>query len=94
MSNIYIFSVVAFEEVCSATALIENIAASLISGLCGNFGTAFIKILEPFVICNAWNCGDSYDIECTCPFDFSECSNPEMDHFALGEENDFLAIGL
>ncbi len=76
-----------FQVICEEIAVIEQITTALINGMCGNVGTALVAVLEPFIICNAWDCGDSYNIGCTCPFDFRQCSLSE------GSETKLLEIG-
>ena len=41
-----------FNDICQAVSIMIMIANALLEGLCGNFGSALVQIVEPFVICN------------------------------------------
>lgn len=55
-------SVSFFHDVCEEVVVVGNLVNALLSSLCGKFAAAFLSLVEPFIICNAWDCHEEYNV--------------------------------
>lgn len=59
-----------FKDACSTFSVVGQLTNALIAGLCGKPGSAIVAIIEPFIICNLWDCGENYNVRVDVSFIF------------------------
>jgi hypothetical protein len=51
-----------FHDICEVTVIVGTLTNSVLSGLCGKFVTALVTLMEPFIICNAFEDCQNYSV--------------------------------